>query len=326
MTIGSHVFFADGIYLGSPTIRDGYVTLLPLTVSSNSFLGNHSVLPGGQCLPPDILLGVCTVADDKVMRSGTSWFGLPPMELPRREIVDVDESLTFKPSAIRYWNRVFWESLRFTVPAIPLFSFYLWWDWLEAVSGDMHGTAPFVLRAIAVGLATAALLCLTVLGLKWVLLGRVKEGIHPLWSCWCSRWDFLYVAWGEWARPLLMHLEGTLLLVPYLRAMGMTIGKRVVLATGFAHVVDPDMIVIEDDATVAANYQAHTFEDRVLKIGKVVVKKGATLGRATVPLYGAVVGEYTRVEANSVIMKHEHLLPGHRYQGAPTHLIQEALK
>ena len=78
------------------------------------------------------------------------------------------------------------------------------------------------------------------------------------------------------------------------------------------------MIEIQDDATVAANYQAHTFEDRVLKIGKVVVESGATLGRSTVPLYGSVIGEHAQVAPNSVIMKHEHLLPGHLYQGAPT--------
>ena len=48
--------------------------------------------------------------------------------------------------------------------------------------------------------------------LKWALLGKVKPGMHALWSCWCSRWDFHYVLWGEWARPLLNALEGTLLL------------------------------------------------------------------------------------------------------------------
>ena len=36
-------------------------------------------------------------------------------------------------------------------------------------------------------------------------------------------------------------LEGTLLLSCYLRAMGMKIGRRVVLGTGFSQVVDPDM-------------------------------------------------------------------------------------
>ncbi len=322
ISIDSHVFFADGVYLGSPSIQEGRCTLRPVSVSSYSFVGNHAVIPGGQSLPPNILLGVCTVADDCVMAKSTAWFGLPPIELLKREIVPVDEDLTFKPTPIRFWNRIFWESLRFTVPAIPLFSFYLWWDFLSDFSPWMRSPLTFVLGATLSGAATAAFLCGLVLGLKWALLGKVKEGIHPLWSCWCSRWDFLYVAWGEWAEPILHSLEGSLLLIPYLRAMGMKIGKRVVLSDGFSQVVDPDMIIIEDDATVSANYQAHTFEDRVLKIGHVVVKKGATLGRATVPLYGAVVGEHTRVEPNSVIMKHEHLLPGRRYQGAPSRQIE----
>jgi len=322
VTIGEHVFFADGIYLGTPEIRAGNVTLAPLTVSPNSFMGNHVVLPGGQSLPPDILLGVCTVADDSVITPGSSWFGLPAMELLQREIVKVDESLISKPTPIRYWNRVFWETLRFFVPTVPFFSFYLWWTWLQEASSWMTDPMRFIVGATGVSLVIAALLCLTVLGLKWLLLGKVKEGIHPLWSCWCSRWDFLYVAWGEWAAPILERLEGSLLLIPYLRAMGMKIGKRVAFGDGFAQVVDPDMIVIEDDATIGANYQAHTFEDRVLKIGKVIVNRGATLGRSVVPLYGSVVGEHTVVEPNSVIMKHEHLLPGCRYQGSPSRPVE----
>ena len=63
------------------------------------------------------------------------------------------------------------------------------------------------------------------LAMKWGLLGRVKPGQHALWSCWCSRWDFLYVAVG-YARTILESFEGTLLLLVYLRAMGMKLGKR----------------------------------------------------------------------------------------------------
>ena len=162
------------------------------------------------------------------------------------------------------------------------------------------------------------MLCLFVLALKWALLGRVRPGTHPLWSCWCSRWDFLYVAWGFIAGPVLSTLDGTLLLHVYLRAMGMKIGERVVLGEGFAQVVDPHMIEICDGATVNAMFQAHTFEDRVLKIDRVRVGANSTLADATVPLYGADIGKGTYVAPHSVVMKHEHLLAGHRYEGVPT--------
>jgi non-ribosomal peptide synthetase-like protein len=157
-----------------------------------------------------------------------------------------------------------------------------------------------------------------VLALKWALLGRVKPGIHPLWSCWCSRWDFLYVVWAVYARAALGALEGTLLLTAYLRAMGMRIGRDVVLGPGFAQVVDPDMLELGDGSTVSALFQAHTFEDRVLKIDRVTIRAGATVGSGAVLLYGADVGEGTRVAPHSVVMKREVLLPGRSYEGCPT--------
>ena len=126
------------------------------------------------------------------------------------------------------------------------------------------------------------------------------------------------MAWENWARPALLHLEGTLLLSWYLRAMGVKLGKRVVLGPGFAQVVDPDLMVIEDGATVSAMFQAHTFEDRVLKMDYVHVRRSATVGIGSVPLYGSDIGAGAYVAPHSVVMKDERLLPGVRYAGAPT--------
>ena len=316
--IGPDTFFADGIYLGGPRIQQGAVVLARTCLGTNVFLGNHVVVPAGQQLPNDILLGIATVADDQSMRTGSSWFGHAPFELPRREVVEMDRSLTHEPSVVRYWNRVFWELLRFALPIIPLLVLIGWYRIL-AGAADRFAMTPFVLGIVPlVTFGSAAALCLFILALKWLLLGRVKPGQHALWSCWCSRWDFLYVAWGQHARIALEKLEGTLLLNWYLRAMGMKLGKRVVLGPGFSQVVDPDMIVIEDGATVNSMFQAHTFEDRVLKTDHVMIRRNATLGSATVPLYGAEIGERTHVAAHSVIMKREHLLPGLHYEGAPS--------
>jgi non-ribosomal peptide synthetase-like protein len=318
--IGPECFFADGIYLAGPRIYRGAVTLTRTRISKNTFLGNHAVVPTGESLPENILLGVCTVADDKIMRTGTSWFGQPPFELPVREIVAVDRSLTFDPSFIRYWNRVFWELLRFALPAAPTIAAMLWLQAIAVVEPVTPWPELLFWRVPLVTFAVGAALSLLVLILKWGLLGRVRPGQHPLWSCWCSRWDFLYVAWAIYSRGALASLEGTLLLSWYLRAMGVKLGKRVVLGGGFSQVVDPDMLTIEDGATVSSTLQSHTFEDRVLKIDRVVIRSRATLGANSVPLYGADIGAGTHVAPHSVIMKHEHLLPNLRYEGAPTRL------
>jgi non-ribosomal peptide synthetase-like protein len=316
--IGPASFFADGIYLGGPRIQSGIVTLAPVQLGKNTFLGNHALIPAGQRLPEDILLGVCTVADDRNVRPGSSWFGHPPFELPRREVVAVDRSLTHEPSFLRYWNRVFWETARVALPIVPALVLLLWFKGIAAAEANLSGPAFLLMALPLVNLATATFFTGLILGLKWGLLGRVQPGQHPLWSCWCSRWDFLYVAWGMYARAGLSALEGTLFLTWYLRLAGMHIGPDVVLGPGFAQVVDPDMLTFEAGATVSALFQAHTFEDRVLKIDRIRIRRGATVGGGAVLLYGADIGEGTWVAANSVVMKRERLLPGRSYSGCPT--------
>ena len=129
------------------------------------------------------------------------------------------------------------------------------------------------------------------------------------------------MAWAVFASAALSLLEGTLLLSWYLRWMGARIGRRVVLC-GAAQVVDPDMLCFEDDATVTCEFQAHTFEDRVLKIDRVTIRRRATVGSAAVLLYGADIGEGTHVAPHSVVMKRESLLAGRSYAGVPTRPVQ----
>lgn len=319
LQIGSESFFADGIYLGGPRVHRGTVTICDTSLGRGTFLGNHVIVPAGAVLPDGLFIGVCTVADAARARADSAWFGHPPLELPRRDVVRVDPRVTHNPGTLRYCNRLSWESLRFALPILPLAIGCLW-IWAVTVV-NAEGPLLFFVVAPAVTLIAIAAECLAVVALKWLLLGRARAGQHPLWSCWCSRWDFLYVAWQFYALRPLAALEGTLFLAMYLRAMGVRIGRRVVLGPGLAQVADPDMIFIEDDATVNANYQAHSFEDRVLKTAPVVVRRGATVGESAVAFYGADIGENAWVTPNSVVMKNEKLGPGLSYSGCPVRTL-----
>jgi non-ribosomal peptide synthetase-like protein len=321
--IGEETFFADGIYLGGPVVHQGTVTLAPVRTGRNTFLGNHVVVPAGQHLPDDVLIGISTPAGAAALRPGSSWFGHPPFELPRREVVECDRRFTHDPPLLRYLSRLFWEVLRFGLPLAPVLLVLAWFALVGLAEANLSLPALLLVAVPLLDLSFAAALCLLVLGMKWALLGRVRPGAHPLWSCWTNRWDFLYVAWDRYARGPLGALEGTPLLHWYLRAMGMRIGRGVVLGRGFTHVVDPDMLTFEDGATVTCLFQAHTFEDRVLKIDHVLIRRQATAGTAAVLLYGADVGEGTYVVPHSVVMKRERLLPGRRYGGCPTRVLPE---
>ena len=96
-----------------------------------------------------------------------------------------------------------------------------------------------------------------------------------------------------WARSALLQLEGTVFLAWFLRAVGVKVGRNVVLGTGFAQVVDPDMLSIGDDATVVCHFQAHTFEDRVLKIDRVSIGAGATVQPSAAPADDGTITDLT---------------------------------
>jgi len=318
LTLGDKNFFADGIYVGGPRVHRGAVTVAHTTFGSSTFFGNGVIVAPGARLPDDVLLGICTVADPAVMRSGSAWFGHPAFELPHREVVEYDAAFTFDPTLRRYVVRVFWELARFAVPALPVFIVLAWF---ALVASWSSASLPvFLLFALPVatllcGTAFAAVVVLT----KWMLLGKVKPAMHPLWSSWASRWDLMCLAWHICAGPLVSQLDGTLLLNALLRVTGVNVGKRVVLGTGFAEdLPDPDMLTFEDGATVDCLFQAHTFEDRVLKIDRIAIRVGATVGHNAVLLYGADIGAGAHVAAHSVVMKHEHLHAGRRYIGFPT--------
>lgn len=323
VSLGGGSFLADGVYLGVPHQHGGRVTVAPAAFGERTFVGNHVVLPAGERLADGVVLGVSTVANAATMPAETGWFGQPAMQLHRREVVVADRRLTHEPGLLRYGNRVFWEALRVLLPALPVALALWWFDQVAEAhpSGWLQGTAV----AAWATFVFAVVLALVVLGLKWLLLGRVRPGQHGLWSCWASRWDFHYVVWQRYGRALLQPLEGTLLLPWFLRAMGMRIGRLCVLGDGFAQVVDPDMLTLEDGATVHALFQAHSFEDRVLKIDHVRIGRGSSVGCGTVVLYGADVGDGAHVLSHSVVMKGEVLLPGRRYAGAPAEPLGGAM-
>jgi non-ribosomal peptide synthetase-like protein len=322
--IADDCFFADGIYLGRPLVHRGHLICERTSFQPRTFLGNHAVIPAGAHLPGGILLGVCTVAEPERIRPETSWFGHPAFELPQRERVTADVSLTFRPPALRVLNRALWEATRLALPVLPMMLLAFWatrlplWERLLSPLAFHWGALPLA------ALVTGAGLCALTWLVKWSLMGRMREARHALWSCWCSRWDFLFEVWSAYARPVIETLEGTPFVAWWLRTMGARIGRRVVLGTNLAQLVDPDMLEIGDDATVSCHLQLHSFEDRVLKLGRSRFGAGSTVGAGALVLYGAEIGDGAHVAEGSVVMKHERLLPAHEYEGAPTRPVEAA--
>ena len=311
--IGEGCFFADGIYFASPVWSRGCVTVSSTRLGNGTFVGNHAVIPAGFHYPDGMFIGVSTVAPAGA-RGGEGWFGVPPMRLPRRDVVEVDRRLTHEPGPLRRFNRWMWECARclVVVPAVVAAAI-----WVEVAAAGADSVASMPWFGALAGLAAWSWLVVFGIAAKWMLLGRVRPGQHGLWSCWCSRWDYLYVLWWFSARAALARVEGTPILAWCLRGVGTRIGRDVLLGPGATQIVDPDMLSFGDRSSVACHPQAHTFEDRVLKIDRVRIEDDAQAGENSVVFYASVIEAGARLEPGSVLMKGGVVAAGTRACGAP---------
>ncbi|HEY2419202.1 MAG TPA: hypothetical protein VGH84_14855, partial [Steroidobacteraceae bacterium] len=237
ITIGEGSFFADGIYLAPPWRHRGTITVAPTSLGRRTFLGNHAVLPEAPHWPDGLFAGVATAPDPSQARPDSAWFGHPPIELPRRHVVAAARRDTHRPGMARFATRLFWESLRFVLPMVPVIIACEWYALLSSAAIGSSAVTVMLFYAPLLTVAGGVVLCLKVVALKWLLLGRTRPGQRAFWSGWCGRWDFLYMAWEKWAVVPLSVLEGTLLLNAFLRLTGVHIGRRVLLGPGNSQMV-----------------------------------------------------------------------------------------
>jgi non-ribosomal peptide synthetase-like protein len=323
LDLAQESFVADMASVGAAKFANGRMALLPTEVGSRAFVGNAAVLPAGTVIGDGSLIGVSTVPPHWEVPTGSSWLGSPAIHLPRRQDSgSFPEDQTFRPPRKAVRHRLAVEFVRATLPASVLgVSFYLF---LLVLSGLAYGrdlrvpalVSPLV--ALAAGLAAIGY-CVAI---KRCLIGRYQPGVEPLWSPFVRRSEFVTGLYEAAAVPAgVGMLVGTPFLPMVLRWFGARIGRRTWIGT--TYLTEFDLVEIGDDATVGTevSLQTHLFEDRVMKMSKVTIEAGATVGTRTIVLYDAVVGARASLDSLSLLMKGEYLPPGSQWRGIPAQRV-----
>jgi non-ribosomal peptide synthetase-like protein len=325
LTLGEHSFIADGAMLGDEEQRGGWMILHPTAIGNRSFVGNGAYVADGAAVPDDVLIGVQTrTPDNDQLRSGQTWMGSPPLLLPAREcITGFDESLTFRPRLLRRLGRGTVEALRIVMPlAFVIASAYLIikvampiaeeeeWLWMAAtlaMAGCLYGLASFLLVVV----------------LKWVLIGRYRPRAAPMWTPFVWLSEAVTNLYESLAVPnLLGFLRGTPMLPWALRLLGAHMGKGIYLGT--TDLTEFDCVSIGDDSELNdwCGPQTHLFEDRVMKIGRVEIGAGVTVGSCCTILYDTQVGDRAVLGPLTLVAKGERLPPDTQWEGSPAEPAQ----
>ncbi|MFP5513595.1 MAG: hypothetical protein ACLGJC_10980, partial [Alphaproteobacteria bacterium] len=102
-----------------------------------------------------------------------------------------------------------------------------------------------------------------------------------------------------------------------LRLFGTKFGKGVYMDT--TDITEFDCVSVGDHCAINAlsALQTHLYEDRVMKVGRVSVGTGVTIGAGATVLYDTHVGDFARLGPLTLVMKGEEIPAHGDWAGAP---------
>lgn len=323
LEIGDGAFIADAVTLGESDIRGQQLILDRTKIESFSFVGNSALIPQGYHLGGNMLIGVLSTPPDAGQLADSTakdWFGSPAIPLPRRqESNPFPPELTIHPKRRRKLARGTVEFIRIILPESAIICFSILFI---AYGHDLVTEEPLwkiilyfpFYYLFYMGIPA---FLLTVV-LKWLFIGKYKAQQKPMWTWKVWRSEAITSTYEALSIPFLLeYMQGTPWLPLFMRLLGVKTGKRVWMNT--TDITEFDMVTICDDAALNADCgpQTHLFEDRVMKVGAVKIGARSSIGAGTIILYDSELGDDTKIEALSLVMKGERLSPGTDWTGSP---------
>ncbi|QBR73524.1 Pls/PosA family non-ribosomal peptide synthetase [Microbacterium sediminis] len=314
-TIDDGAFLADDTMVATYELRGGWMRLAAARIGKRAFLGNSGLAGAGHRVPKNALVAVLSVAPEKA-KAGSSWLGSPAVRL-RRVVNEADLERTYRPRTSLRIARALWELCR-VVPVVVTcglgVAVMLALAWVIEQAGLVVGvlTSGIVLLvagAVAAAITTAA---------KWIIVGPIRAGEHPLWSGFVWRTEVSDTFTEMLAAPWFANAaSGTPALAVWLRSLGARIGRGV--WTESYWLPEPDLVRLGDGATVNRGcvVQTHLFHDRVMSTDTVTLEPGATLGPHSVILPAATIAQAATVGPASLVMRGESVPAGSRWSGNP---------
>ncbi len=158
------------------------------------------------------------------------------------------------------------------------------------------------------------LLVLVALAAKWVVLGRIRPGRHPLWGAYYLRWWLVHSLIES---VPLHYLAGTPLLPIVYRLFGARIEKDVHLGTN--RLAAFDLISIGEGTTIddVASLLGYTVEDGELILGPVTVGRDCFVGTRAFLRESTIMEDGARLEDLSLLPAGARIPAGETWKGSP---------
>jgi non-ribosomal peptide synthetase-like protein len=182
-----------------------------------------------------------------------------------------------------------------------------------ALASDTDRVLPLLVAGAAFVVMPPLVLLLSI-AVKWLVIGRYREGDYPLWGAYYFRWWFVRRFLG--VVPV-QFLAGTPIMRVYYRLLGAKIGARAYL--GLDDIDAADLVSIGEGAVISEGAVLATVsvERGLLRIGRVEIGAHAHLGAMSVVGRGASVGANADLQDLSALPAGERVPDGESWTGSP---------
>jgi non-ribosomal peptide synthetase-like protein len=151
-------------------------------------------------------------------------------------------------------------------------------------------------------------------GVKWLVIGRMKEGDYPLWGTYYFRWWFV-----KTMQRLLpsQFLNGTPLYNGYLRRMGVKVAKDAQLSA--FTIGAEDLLTIGSDVSISSQAIINNaiVEDGMLKLRKVHLGDHAYIGSSAIISGGATIEAWGELQDLSYLQDGKTIKNAEVWHGSP---------
>ena len=301
-------------------IEGGRLRMAPIRIGAGAFIGAKSVVLAGAEIGPGARIAEQTlVASGQRIPDFETWTGSPAQRTnsPDALLAEI-ETLGQAPARMSAALWAAFVTAAILLEALPLalaIPGLLLVAWADQTGGFEAALAATPIAGLIFVLAT----CLVVFAAKRAVMPNARPGIYPQRS---------WFGWRKWTSDQLMSLSltatntlyATLYALPWLRALGASIGPRSEVST-VSH-IDPDLLTLGSETFVAdiASIGAATFHNGWVALARTEVGGRTFLGNASVIQSGRRLPDNCLIGVQSVAPR-EGLRPGSSWLGSPAFFL-----
>ena len=297
---------ADANLLGYE-VRDGHLHLGAIALGERCFVGARATLGYNSSMADGAMLEeLSLLPNGQNIGPAQIWSGSPAMARSVGEQHGVPDAATApEPGAARLKSRA--RACGFVVlhgiglllfPALVVAALFPG----IVLMNRLNYIDPYywyLLLAPLVGTSFVGLLCLEIVALKWLVLGRIRPGRHPLQS-WCYLRKWFVDKTLELSLDVLGPLYASVYLSPWYRLLGAKVGKGAEIST--ASFISPDLLTIGEESFIADNVSlgAPRIRDGFIEIGANSIGRRSFIGNSALLPPATIIGDEVLIGCLSV--------------------------